>query len=378
MLCFRSVTQVNGKKIASAAIEAKMRSCSLVEDVIVFGANRPILGAVILPATESETLAASPEDSERLFLRQLNSTLKGVNAQLPSHARIPLEMVEVVDSETFSNLPRSSKGTLQRGLALEKLKTVIDDLYLRFEKGEAPLLQPRAHLVGAPLRNWLREAIIEISGVELADDADFYENGIDSIMAARIRSALLQHVDLGRLQLAANAVYEHPNISLLSQLIEERGISRGSNNEPRQTAQMLVERYSLRETSVRTAVSFKKRVTVLLTGATGALGTRVLKLLCDTASVKKIVCPVRAATPSSARTRLCEALHSKRCGIADALFTEKVQCVSTLDDEVRQLVQNADNLVVIYVSGRNLLQSLIDASLVNLIRSTSTTSAHGL
>lgn len=236
-----SYLQVNGKKVASSPIEEALKnSRDLVSDAIVFGASRPILGALILPsALLCSRISASQQGSEEeksvQMLAALLPTLESVNKTQPSHARIPPEMVYFMQSDRFSQLPRSSKGTLQRGMAMDQLAGIIDGVYRRFERGEAPQVQPRLALKGKELNNWVHSLIEEILGHDIEDGDDFFEAGVDSIMAARIRAALLQvsdrltcvlyapahpsnisrrkRLNLQGSPLASNVVYEHSNIN---------------------------------------------------------------------------------------------------------------------------------------------------------------------
>jgi hypothetical protein len=145
-----------------------------------------MLGAVVQPAE------AHRDEPEAEFRRKLEAELDSINLSQPSHARIAGELIHIGDADLFANLPRSSKGTLQRGLAMEQLADVINEVYARFDRGDPLTDEPVVQREGAELRSWLRSYLKKLVGKEVEDHTDFYGSGLDSLMAARFRSALIR------------------------------------------------------------------------------------------------------------------------------------------------------------------------------------------
>jgi thioester reductase-like protein len=331
-----SIVMVNGKKVASTPIEDALKMHDFVKDAIVFGADRPLLGAII----QCEQHRAASELAE---------VLREINKNLPTHAQLVQEMIVSVDisdpEEIFGNLPRSSKGTLQRGLALQKLAGLINRTYRQFEQGDAPCDQKRLALRGDSLVEWLTEKISDIAGRSISPEVDLYSAGVDSIMAARLRAAIHQHIELGGLKLTPNAVYDQQNLRSLAKLIERR---EGATASIKETADKILERFSdIKDFDFSHAdANPKANATVLLTGATGALGSRILQALMHSDQVSDIICLVRAHSKKDARERLREALS--RRSVPEVKHLSSVQVITTLEDVDLQRLIEAPHAVVIH------------------------------
>ncbi|UZJ51514.1 hypothetical protein CBS101457_000834 [Exobasidium rhododendri] len=334
-----SIVMVNGKKVSGSLLESSFCASPLIDEAIVFGSNRPLLGAFVFPSDAGEISRLKQE---------LKLFLKDMNRNLPSHARIPLEMINFSDSNLRQSLPRSSKGTLQKGLALEKLQPLIDDTYTRFQEGEADSSEEKVQLNGETLKRWLTDLINDISEEEIGLDDDFYQSGIDSIMAARIRAGVHQGLSLGGLRLRPNDIYEYPTINLLAAFIESRG---GNGQEKGRVEVMLdmVKKYSnhAKGKARDDSQGANGPTTVLLTGATGALGSRILyHLLQDNPSIDKVVCLVRAQDSLAARERVKSALKDRGLQVPDE---KKIDCVTQLWElGLKKSVTGAANLFVIH------------------------------
>lgn len=189
--------QSNGEKFSPSPIEAVFRSFSDIKDALVVGANKTQIGCLIFPRTSDSAIRIAAE---------LETLIQTANEQSPSHAQLAKEMCTVISSEPRSSaLPKSSKGTIQRGLAYDEFKPEIERLFKQAEAGEGDSgdkLQPNEH----ELRTWLKERVEDLVGPskrshgdeQLQEDTDLFSWGVDSVKAARLRSAILQvcHFDI--------------------------------------------------------------------------------------------------------------------------------------------------------------------------------------
>jgi len=340
-----SIVMVNGKKISGSLIESKINASPLIDEVIVFGANRPLLGAIVF-ASEN-TQASTLRQELKPFLLEINRTL-------PSHGRITLEMIHIGDSVLCQSLPRSSKGTLQKGLALEQLQGLIDELYSHFQEGEAPRTEEKKDLREVELRQWLKGLVDDVCDGNIGLNDDFYQSGIDSIMVARIRAGIHQGLSLQGFKLESNDVYKHPTITLLSQFIDSRGQDQGK--EIKRVMQDMVKRNSSFSPAKAKDDSQKPggSTTVLLTGATGALGSRILyELVEGEQKVDSVICLVRAKDSLAARDRVKSALHDRGLKIPD----KKIDCVTNLWElGLKKDVIGAARLSIVHVSIESLFR----------------------
>ena len=334
-----AIVMVNGKKIAASLVEEALCSSPLIDDAVVFGSNRALLGAVVFTSQSSKSTN---------YPQELKSFLQMVNRSLPSHGRVAFEMVHIGDTALRSSLPRSSKGTLQKGLALDAMSVLIGDMYRRFEEGEAPRTEARKALSGRELTLWLKALVEDVGDDSIGEDDDFYGSGIDSIMAARIRAGVHQGLDLQGFRLKSKDIYDHPTVALLSSFIDGRG--KGSQQERGAVMMDIFKRHST--FSPVKAKDDGHRLggskTVLLTGATGALGSRILyELLEGRDKVDSVICLVRAKDGMAARERVKTALKERGMSLPD----KKIDCVTTLFElSMKKSVLSATSLSVIHVS----------------------------
>lgn len=334
-----AIVMISGKKIPASLVESSLSALLTVKEAIVFGSNRALLGAVVFPSISSDAAT---------FRVELKPQLQSINLSLPSHGRIAMEMIYIGDSTLYDSLPRSSKGTLQRGLALEKMADLIDNMYKQFEEGEAPRTEGRKSLSGKELTAWLKLLVERILNVEIGIDDDFYRAGIDSIMAARIRAEVHQGLDLSGFRLQSNDVYKYPTIALLSGFID----SKGAREDQKRDKVMLemAKKYSIFSMVKAKDDAHRSNgpTTVILTGATGSLGCRILnELLSGSLKVDNVVCLVRAKNAIAARDRVKASLQEKGLSIDE----KKIDCVTNLWElSLKKHVVGASSLSTIHVS----------------------------
>ncbi|KAJ9125226.1 hypothetical protein QFC22_000181 [Naganishia vaughanmartiniae] len=311
----------NGEKFSPSPIEAVFRSSADIKDALVVGVNKTQIGCLIFPRAG---------DSLSKIEAELQGLIESANEQSPSHAQLAKEMCTVIPSEHRANdLPKSSKGTLQRGLAYEEFKPEIERLFKQAEGGGVESGE-KLQLVEPELRNWLKNRVEELIGPirrsdddeQLQADTDLFSWGVDSVKAARLRSAILQNIDLAGNSLPLNVVFENASITQLADLC----VSLRTGQQHRQKTleddiklmREMVNKYSdfeLAESDQKVrrelpALHASTGRTVVLTGATGSLGSHLLHQLSllPTSAVEKIICLVRGADDAVAYDRVQKAL----------------------------------------------------------------------
>lgn len=328
---------LNGKKFAAGLIEAKLRGHEIVEDAVVFGSNRAMVGAIVIPETSAR--AEMRSDEKRFaFAQSLRPFLdEQLNASLPLHARLAPELIVVADEELAASIPRSSKGTLQRGQAYRKLEGLFDQVYGDYERGTLPGYPDKEALRGEALR----QRLLQLANGVLPQAVNGYEDdlhraGLDSIGATRLKAAVNQSIVVKAAQdgrLEGNVVYDCPTIEALAKWIEG-GPEREETADT--CAQMLeiVQRYGrgLPEYKPCSRVQEDAAPLVILTGATGALGSQ---LLCQLPASSPVICLVRAQDDEEARRRVRMAVTSRKLDLATRKSSwEHVHCLAaTLADE---------------------------------------------
>ncbi|KAJ9101904.1 putative NRPS-like protein biosynthetic cluster, partial [Naganishia cerealis] len=211
----------NGEKFSPSPIEAVFRSFGDIKDALVIGVNKTQIGCLIFPWTFNSTGRIEAE---------LENLIRSANEHSPSHAQLAKEMCSIISSEERANaLPKSSKGTIQRGLAYDEFKPEIERLFQQAEGGQVESGE-KQQLDSKELRQWLRQRVNEIVGSnkrsdgneQLGEETDLFSWGVDSVKAARLRFAILQKIDLGGNSLPLNAVFEYSSIAQTGQQLHRR------------------------------------------------------------------------------------------------------------------------------------------------------------
>lgn len=348
------ITLVNGKKFDPEPIESAIVSkCKLdhVSDVLVFGDGESYPGALIFSRKGSDT---SPES----LLEQIWPTVADVNQQNPSHARLSRGNLMVIfhGDGNDSSLEKSSKGTILRTKAYERYHDRMSQVYNGYAVDSD---------LGCPVNN-KSELIVALTCVverttskRLAAHEDFFEQGVDSLACMQIRQALQRLVvslqqryrddaregvneDRGSLQapgleispwylnhgeLPSNLLYDCGTIEGLAGFL--LGQSKpGQGNDLRLMKELASKHSNFSIPSIPAESSPKPKedgLVVLLTGATGALGTHLLDVYRSRSEVKRIYCLLRASDTLMASQRVDKALKSKaREGLEP---TGKVVCI---------------------------------------------------
>jgi len=103
-------------------------------------------------------------------------------------------MCAIIDISSGKELPKSSKGTIQRGVANEVFKEEIQALYGGGEEQGGPDLPKRS--VGEIAEEVERiivgvvQSKLKVEGLRMG--TDLFSWGVDSLMATRIRNAMLK------------------------------------------------------------------------------------------------------------------------------------------------------------------------------------------
>lgn len=192
---------MTGKKVSASPIETALRSYPSISEAIVFGAARPMLGVLVLPAATATT-------------KDVLACVHAINKTNPSYAQILDELVIFLPSNSTTQIPKTSKGSVIRPKALTVFARSIDDAYLRLQNDvcqsdmpSPPKDQEDVHIyvrsvISKVLRELRGSSRNELCLSEIRDDDDLVDAGIDSVCAVLVRSNL-QNVRLNRHTLTA-------------------------------------------------------------------------------------------------------------------------------------------------------------------------------
>lgn len=298
------IVLANGKKFDPVPVEADIMAAAArlgLRDVLIFGTDMSQAGALLFP--DSAVKSTIP------FLDSVWNILDEMNSRSQSHARVSKGMLIVVPADEADDppLPRSSKGTVMRARA--------EALYERHIKRVQSASSSSTPIPDDELLEAVISVFADILGREVDRGRDLYQQGVDSISCAQIRSRLdsLHLVD-GSLPL--NVVYDQRTVTGIAEYLLRlrHGTVEDSSKETDaelEAMRDLVNQYGpfqFSGTPGDRVRPYKAENTVVLTGATGFLGAHILHALRLDPSITKIFCLVRARDHAEATARVSRAL----------------------------------------------------------------------
>jgi thioester reductase-like protein len=306
------LTLVTGLKFDPASLEDSIvAASSLVDAAFVFGEQRPYPGVLLFLSNESSDIP----DSD--LLQEVAPVVERCCAKGQSQARIGRSMMFPMPYSKHP-LPRSSKGTILRGMAAEKYADQIDAAYSdRDGLSEEIVTDDEVHdrvlsLISQFLPN----------DDTFTDDTDLFGAGIDSAASIQIRKRLDRLLPDGADRLPVTVLEDCGTVRNIVDCLllirqgrtaSESSASGGVHEE----MWRLVDDYSRFVPAEAKPIlngshqHRDERDVVVLTGATGALGAQVLDVLRSDSRVSKIYCLVRGANPLAAQERVNKALSQR-------------------------------------------------------------------
>ena len=296
------VTLTNGEKVLPLPIEGRIRQESTVREAVVFGIGRAAPGLLVFRSDESR------DSSDDEFIEKIWPAVQDANSRAESFSQIGREAI--VPLPRTRVYPETDKGTIIRAQVYQVFAPEISATYERLEKsGEGTL-----RLGIDDLRDWLFHTFNErLSVCLMSTEENFFTAGVDSLQATRMLNIIRRELDLNGMNPSTNAVYDAQNTQQLAQYLHDLQTGTATQNREQNEISSMAE-------TIETYSTFDKHVskgstpensTVLLTGATGSLGSHILSQLLQNQSISWVYCPVRAVSPTKARDRLLSSLLNR-------------------------------------------------------------------
>lgn len=284
-----------GEKVRPTILEDRLRQHPGVKAVTTFGDNQFELGVIV----ESTELLETDQINE--FKSEIWLAIEAANQDMDAHARISSPTAVLIVPP--GALPKSDKGTVPRLEAAKKFANEIAGVYRDLE-GSAIAHPIDLYSPASSIRALIADRLEwRVPPGAWSDDRDFFELGMDSLQAARLRRILAASVKAtvsrttetgGRLALGEipdDFVYQNPSVEKLANALT-RGPSDVNGTSTALLINELVDKYSS---------DHKHRQwdhTVVLTGATGSLGAHLLIKFLQDPSVGRVICLNRAGKRS--------------------------------------------------------------------------------
>ncbi|KAG5920991.1 hypothetical protein E4U42_006016 [Claviceps africana] len=326
------IALINGEKILTLPFESRVRAHPLVREAVMFGVDREAPGLLLFRAVDaSRSRRGSLSDDE--FLDLVWPDVADANSQAESFAQVMREMVVVVPETR--ECPMTDKNSVKRAQVYREFSDEIAAAYQALEHDKAQCLR----LSASELEEWIVDAVRR-QGIAIRDAAtDFFSAGMDSLQATRLRAQILRNIHLGghEDQCSAMVAFECGNARNLAEKLDAIRTGNGQNEQSGKSRlatrsmdmKMLIDKYSdFSSSSVAETLPMSGKKVVVLTGATGFLGSHILAALLATKSIDKIYALIRPhhgqSGTTAASSQLAAALKAK--GFAD-LALDKVICV---------------------------------------------------
>lgn len=288
-----TISLETGEMFNPVCAEGAMRSNRTVAEAVIFGAGQAAPGVLVVPATH---LTGMTNDE---ILEVVWPVVEAACRDVEAYARISKSMVKILP--VGCDYPRTDKGSVIRQAFYRTYAKEIDSIYSRAEAAAVSLTK----LTEPELRRFLRKSLMNAfaKDIQFEDDTDLFVLGLDSLQATQVRSEILKNVDIGGHQLSRTVVFDQPSVRRLAMhlaaLAGGRDLEIADSVEDEMRA--LIERYN-----------HKSSTSIVLTGATGSLGSHILAKLVSRHDISTVYCLVRAESDTEAAGRVELSLKQRR------------------------------------------------------------------
>lgn len=320
------ITLLNGKKFDPAPVEGELLSSAAgrrsLGEAMIFGTGREAPGLLLVPRWSGSFV--SNED----VIGDVWPTIEKMNGETQNHARIGRGAIVVVRNTTgtAAALPKSSKGTILRGQTERLFASEIEAVY----SGDSVAGLAQTNVPDSQVLDQLTTLFEDVLGRPVSPTRDLFAQGVDSIACSQLRKSISKTFFAeSDVTIPLNIIYDQGTINQLSSYVircrnsEAAVVSAGANDDDASEQQLmldLAEKYRHAIHSPTGSFDLSKERIVVLTGATGFLGTHILNRLLQDPVVSKIFCLVRATDPTDAAQRVSEALKSR--GLSSSALPE--------------------------------------------------------
>ncbi|PHZ16213.1 acetyl-CoA synthetase-like protein [Rhizopus microsporus ATCC 52813] len=301
----------NGEKANPAPQESVIGQCPLVKQVAVFGNGRPCTAALIVVDEEQ----INGQDEDEIF-ETIFQAVEDANKDSPRHSIILREMVKILPKG--KTLPLGPKGNMLRKKAESEYEECLDQMYKEFFEGHSAQGGNTKPLSDIDIESILIRCVSDILKVPESSLDDhhqsLFELGLNSLTATQLRSRIIKHIQ----QVPQNFIYRCPTIAGMKDALStdgEQNLEDYAEQKYDKTMDIL-QKYIQKAEKELSVCESKKDISneheqvILLTGATGSLGSFILSNLLKNNAVKKVFCMVRGKG-SNAIERLKESFDSR-------------------------------------------------------------------
>lgn len=205
----------------------------------------------------------------------------------------------------------TGKGTPRRQAIINEYKPEIEALYAAADESAQADLEPPSTWTISSSTDFVREVVSRVMEIPVEDNDDIFSLGCDryvncalqpawlnfsfSLQATWIRNSLLRALRVGSTfdvkQVPSNFVYQHPTITVLSELMNDYANGRSESGGPDGAIKAMlamVDKYSRDFATHRPGTTDSRHRVFIVTGTTGGLGCALLAHLSGLPDVQRI------------------------------------------------------------------------------------------
>lgn len=344
-----------GEKIRPTTMELTIAEHPDIKDALAFGEGQTSLGLLIELKAGSGWDINNPDSLEALRV-SIDPYLEKANSFVDAHGKVIREMLIFTHQESERRFLRADKGSVTKKANLALFEKDIKEAYERADMlGASPLPLPSvehgAAALLAAVRNHVKTVAPSASSYFENDDTDFFEAGMDSLQATRLRRAILNglRVTLGLptpvTDLDPDFIFENSSTLKLYNAIKDVMEGNYTTDEDKGARRIramedMVDKYhqelasysgiaaEARERRRANSGEYDDRKVVLLTGSTGSLGCFLLARIASDETVKKVYCLNRATPGVDVRKRQIS-LMKKRGTQLENKYWDKVEILES-------------------------------------------------
>jgi len=277
----------NGESTSAGALQLDLQSSSkIIRRTLALGHSQPCVALLVEVKSEYD-----PESED--VKQDVWETVEQVNARYSGHSRIIRSLIHILPRG--SRLPVTPKGNVKRKEAERFFAEDIARLYGSINNDQ--------RLNGAedsqkPLDEYIRNVFANLADVppeKVKNGTTLYDLGIDSRLALSLRLSLSKRKEIGPISLGT--IFENPSIDSLLRFVQKREKSTLMDSRCEKIKQIIskltaqISAWPLRPFNQQD--EYFGAETILLTGASGSLGTALLQSLSASPRISKIYAMVR-------------------------------------------------------------------------------------
>ncbi|KZS89154.1 acetyl-CoA synthetase-like protein [Sistotremastrum niveocremeum HHB9708] len=277
----------NGEKTNNKQLEIILLRDRRIRNVVVFGEGRLQNGILVDPVTDIQ----DPQS----FINDIWPTVVAMNQEVPSHSRLVRELILVADPDR--PFAFTDKRTVRGKTTLALYKKEIDAAYKNLEGSESPEWEIPRTFDAQSIQTFIATVVRSVLAREVNETEDLFAQGMDSLLAVRIRSSLLPLIKASpqlALDLPRNVVYTYPTVSSLAAFLSAKldPSSEAPAVSEHDKARDLIKKYSegLNPHSPDVTQNVRSGSVVAVTGTTGSVGSFLVDRLLRDPEIDKIYC----------------------------------------------------------------------------------------